>query len=84
MWDMNTGRCRGFGFAAFRECQDAEKALSSMDGEWLGSRAIMRDWPNQKGQPSISQQHEGPGLRGACNVKTEPEAVTGNDEFYME
>lgn len=56
MWDMKTGRSRGYGFVAFRERQDAEKALSSMDGEWLGSRAIRCNWANQKGQPSMSQQ----------------------------
>ncbi|KAI9667317.1 MAG: hypothetical protein M1821_000132 [Bathelium mastoideum] len=56
MWDMKTGRSRGYGFVAFRERADAEKALSSMDGEWLGSRAIRCNWANQKGQPSITQQ----------------------------
>jgi nucleolysin TIA-1/TIAR len=56
MWDMKTGRSRGYGFVAFRERGDAEKALNSMDGEWLGSRAIRCNWANQKGQPSISQQ----------------------------
>lgn len=56
MWDMKTGRSRGYGFVAFRGRDDAEKALSSMDGEWLGSRAIRCNWANQKGQPSISQQ----------------------------
>jgi nucleolysin TIA-1/TIAR len=56
MWDMKTGRSRGYGFVAFRERPDAEKALASMDGEWLGSRAIRCNWANQKGQPSISQQ----------------------------
>ncbi|KAL1842839.1 hypothetical protein VTJ49DRAFT_4006 [Mycothermus thermophilus] len=56
MWDMKTGRSRGYGFVAFRERADAEKALSSMDGEWLGSRAIRCNWANQKGQPSIHQQ----------------------------
>lgn len=56
MWDMKTGRSRGYGFVAFRERADAEKALSTMDGEWLGSRAIRCNWANQKGQPSISQQ----------------------------
>lgn len=56
MWDMKTGRSRGYGFVAFRERADAEKALASMDGEWLGSRAIRCNWANQKGQPSISQQ----------------------------
>ncbi|KAF1927729.1 uncharacterized protein M421DRAFT_174096 [Didymella exigua CBS 183.55] len=56
MWDMKTGRSRGYGFVAFRDRPDAERALSSMDGEWLGSRAIRCNWANQKGQPSISQQ----------------------------
>ncbi|PWY81356.1 hypothetical protein BO83DRAFT_174967 [Aspergillus eucalypticola CBS 122712] len=56
MWDMKTGRSRGYGFVAFRERSDADKALSAMDGEWLGSRAIRCNWANQKGQPSISQQ----------------------------
>lgn len=56
MWDMKTGRSRGYGFVAFRERADADKALNSMDGEWLGSRAIRCNWANQKGQPSISQQ----------------------------
>jgi nucleolysin TIA-1/TIAR len=56
MWDMKTGRTRGYGFVAFRERSDAEKALAQMDGEWLGSRAIRCNWANQKGQPSISQQ----------------------------
>lgn len=56
MWDMKTGRSRGYGFVAFRDRGDAEKALSSMDGEWLGSRAIRCNWANQKGQPSMAQQ----------------------------
>ncbi|QUC22154.1 uncharacterized protein UV8b_06395 [Ustilaginoidea virens] len=56
MWDMKTGRTRGYGFVAYRDRSDAEKALSSMDGEWLGSRAIRCNWANQKGQPSIAQQ----------------------------
>lgn len=58
MWDMKTGRSRGYGFVAYRERADAEKALSNMDGEWLGSRAIRCNWANQKGQPSISQQQQ--------------------------
>ena len=56
MWDMKTGRSRGYGFVAFRDRSEAEKALSSMDGEWLGSRAIRCNWANQKGQPSYAQQ----------------------------
>lgn len=56
MWDMKTGRSRGYGFVAFRDRAEAEKAMSTMDGEWLGSRAIRCNWANQKGQPSMAQQ----------------------------
>ena len=56
MWDMKTGRTRGYGFVAFRDRAEAEKGLAQMDGEWLGSRAIRCNWANQKGQPSIGQQ----------------------------
>ncbi|KAF2156590.1 hypothetical protein K461DRAFT_219666 [Myriangium duriaei CBS 260.36] len=58
MWDMKTGRSRGYGFVAYRDRGEAEKALSSMDGEWLGSRAIRCNWANQKGQPSFTQQQQ--------------------------
>lgn len=48
MWDQNTGKSRGFGFVSFREKADAEQAISTMNGEWLGSRAIRCNWANQK------------------------------------
>jgi len=48
MWDQNTGRSRGYGFVAFRKKEDAEKALTAMNGEWLGNRAIRCNWANQK------------------------------------
>ena len=69
MWDMKTGRTRGYGFVAFRERQDAEKGVASMDGEWLGSRAIRCNWANQKGQPSISQQAA---MQAMGNIPTTP------------
>ncbi|KAJ9115460.1 hypothetical protein QFC22_005218 [Naganishia vaughanmartiniae] len=50
MWDMNSGKSRGYGFLAFREKADAEQAIATMNGEWLGSRAIRVNWANQKTQ----------------------------------
>lgn len=50
MWDMNSGKSRGYGFLAFREKTDAEQAIATMNGEWLGSRAIRVNWANQKTQ----------------------------------
>ncbi|KAJ2650906.1 E3 ubiquitin-protein ligase pub1 [Coemansia sp. RSA 1250] len=48
MWDMTSGKSRGYGFVSFRDRADAEKAVSQMNGEWLGSRAIRVNWANQK------------------------------------
>ena len=49
MWDMKTGRSRGYGFVASRNRGDAEKALTFVHGEWLGPQAIRCNWANQKG-----------------------------------
>ncbi|ORZ40633.1 hypothetical protein BCR44DRAFT_100120, partial [Catenaria anguillulae PL171] len=56
MWDMNTGKSRGYGFLAFRDRDDAERAISTMNGEWLGSRAIRVNWANQKNQTNQADQ----------------------------
>ncbi|KAJ1563729.1 hypothetical protein HK096_011312, partial [Nowakowskiella sp. JEL0078] len=48
MWDPVSGKSRGYGFVAFREKTDAEKAITTMNGEWLGSRPVRVNWANQK------------------------------------
>jgi len=48
MWDQTTGRSRGYGFVAFKKKDDAERALTGMNGEWLGNRAVRCNWANQK------------------------------------
>jgi len=53
MWDMNSGKSRGYGFLAFRDKTDAEQAIATMNGEWLGSRAIRVNWANQKTQGAV-------------------------------
>ena len=64
MWDMNSGKSRGYGFLAFRDKTDAEQAIATMNGEWLGSRAIRVNWANQKTQgapPTSSSPHSASG-----------------------
>lgn len=52
MWDMNSGKSRGYGFLTFREKTDADQAIATMNGEWLGSSAIRVCWANGNTQNS--------------------------------
>jgi len=61
MWDMNSGKSRGYGFLAFRDKTDAEQAIATMNGEWLGSRAIRVNWANQKGNQHVTRPVAGAG-----------------------
>lgn len=56
MWDMTTGRSRGYGFVTFRDPQDAVRAIHSMNGECLGSRAIRCNWASQKSMQNYHNQ----------------------------
>ncbi|KDN35293.1 RNA-binding domain-containing protein [Tilletiaria anomala UBC 951] len=49
MWDMHSGKSRGYGFLAFKTREDAEEAIRTKNGDWLGGRAIRVNWANQKG-----------------------------------
>ena len=40
MWDPKTGKSRGYGFVSFRERIDAEQAIATMNGEWLGMHLL--------------------------------------------
>lgn len=72
MWDMNSGKSRGYGFLAFRDKTDAEQAIATMNGEWLGSRAIRVNWANQKtqGAPAVAASP-----RPGGNVGTAPAPI---------
>lgn len=61
MWDLQRpGHSRGYGFVAFRTKESAQRALTEMNGEWLGTRAIRCNWANQKGQSGIDPSDYAP------------------------
>jgi len=73
MWDMNSGKSRGYGFLAFRDKTDAEQAIATMNGEWLGSRAIRVNWANQKTQGGTTTTIPSP--RPAANTGGAPAPI---------
>ncbi|KAG0075307.1 hypothetical protein BGZ90_010037 [Linnemannia elongata] len=56
MWDSNSGKSRGYGFAAYKERADAERAIASMNGQTLGNRALRCNWASQRGMPGPNFQ----------------------------
>ncbi|KAI8646565.1 hypothetical protein BD408DRAFT_409879 [Parasitella parasitica] len=76
MWDPVSGKSRGFGFVAFRDKTDAEQAIATMNGEWLGSRAIRCNWANQKGQTATPAPQPGQQLPYEVVINQTPAYVT--------
>ncbi|KAF9963819.1 hypothetical protein BGZ65_010883 [Modicella reniformis] len=72
MWDNTTGKSRGYGFVAFNDRVDAEHAITSMNGQVLGSRAVRCNWASQRGVPGPTyQQH---GMHGSAGTFKTPTA----------
>ncbi|XP_065556661.1 nucleolysin TIAR-like [Artemia franciscana] len=46
--DPQTMKSKGYGFVSFVKKTDAENAIASMNGQWLGSRAIRTNWATRK------------------------------------
>ncbi|KAL0086784.1 hypothetical protein F4703DRAFT_1848620 [Phycomyces blakesleeanus] len=76
MWDAVSGNSRGFGFVAFRDKTDAEQAIATMNGEWLGARAIRCNWATQKGQTATPPPQPGQQLPYEVVVQQTPAYVT--------
>lgn len=46
--DPQTQKSKGYGFVSFIRKQDAETAISAMNGQWLGGRVIRTNWATRK------------------------------------
>lgn len=79
---MNTGKSRGYGFLSFRDKSDAESAISTMNGEWLGSRAIRVNWANQKTQTGSHRLNDLMPTMNAFNGPLSYEAVFQQTPAY--
>ena len=46
--DPQTLKSKGYGFVSFVKKHEAENAIQTMSGQWLGSRAIRTNWATRK------------------------------------
>ncbi|KAI9343585.1 hypothetical protein BDR26DRAFT_858372 [Obelidium mucronatum] len=82
MWDPTSGKSRGYGFVAFKERADAERAISAMNNEWLGSRAVRVNWANQKTQSYQHMRNDSLPRANAPREATTLEAVMSQSHIY--
>ena len=52
--DPQTFKSKNYGFVSFVKKTDAENAIQTMNGQWLGSRAIRTNWATRKPPTSRS------------------------------
>ncbi|KAI7887192.1 RNA-binding domain-containing protein [Lichtheimia hyalospora FSU 10163] len=76
IWDNVSGNSKGYGFVAFRDKTDAEQAIATMNGEYLGSRPIRCNWATQKGQMATPPPLPGQRLPFQTVVNQAPSHVT--------
>ncbi|KIH68702.1 hypothetical protein ANCDUO_00958 [Ancylostoma duodenale] len=46
--DSQTQKSKGYGFVSYPSKENAEKAIASMNGHWLGRRAIRTNWATRR------------------------------------
>ncbi|CCK68209.1 Pub1p KNAG_0A05440 [Huiozyma naganishii CBS 8797] len=66
MWDMQTGRSRGYGFVSFADQEQAQKAMEEMQGKELNGRPIRINWATKRDN-NQQQNHGGPRRGGFRN-----------------
>ncbi|KAI2809273.1 hypothetical protein RDWZM_003399 [Blomia tropicalis] len=62
--DPHTLKSKGYGFVSFIKKQDAECAISNMNGQWLGSRMIRTNWASRKPPTVRNETQIGPNVTG--------------------
>jgi len=55
--DPGTKRSRGYGFITFVKKSDAENAINSMNGQWLGNQSIRTNWSTRNPPHTITNNN---------------------------
>ncbi|WPK23451.1 hypothetical protein PUMCH_000692 [Australozyma saopauloensis] len=80
MWDMQTSRSRGYGFATFKDSADAQTVIHTMNGRMLLGRAVRLNWASHK---LSAQKSGGGGGRGYKKpFRQQMQSANGFDYAY--
>ena len=85
MWDMQTGRSRGYGFASFATQEDAQAAMDALQGTEINGRAIRINWATKKDNSASSNSSHNNGHprnnRGPRNNNRGPRNNNNNQQM---
>ncbi|KAI9005059.1 hypothetical protein DFJ74DRAFT_404387 [Hyaloraphidium curvatum] len=87
--DYTTGRTRGYGFACFKNREDAARAIEEKNGSWLGGRSVRVSWGSRGLQPdgtlpptSSDRSQKSPGRRSSLQEIRTQSPIT-NTTVYI-
>ncbi|EDV22693.1 uncharacterized protein TRIADDRAFT_28438 [Trichoplax adhaerens] len=72
--DSATGKPRGYGFVSYQFKHEAENAMQSMNGAWLGGRNIRTNWATRKPGATTNRQNSDSSSTKSLNY----------DEIYLQ
>ena len=80
--DPQTLKSKGYGFVSFVKKADAENAIQTMNGQWLGSRAIRTNWATRK-PPTSRANTLDISTSSSQNVSSSPKQLTFEEVYHQ-
>ncbi|KAK4337156.1 hypothetical protein RND71_043374 [Anisodus tanguticus] len=80
--DPQTFKSKGYGFVSFVKKADAENAIQTMNGQWLGSRAIRTNWATRKPPTSRSNTLD-ISTSSSQTISNSPKQLTFEDVYHQ-
>ena len=71
MWDMQTGRSRGYGFVSFGDKEQAQNAMNTLQGKEISGRPVRINWATKRENNNNNNgSRRGAGYRGNNNYNS--------------
>jgi len=80
--DPQTSKSKGYGFVSFVKKADAENAIQTMNGQWLGSRTIRTNWATRK-PPSSRSNTLDISTSSSQTISSSPKQLTFEEVYHQ-